>query len=256
MLMPRKSSPLQVRDWDELLHRLRARELDFFVAEISTMLHENDVDIEPMSVHPLHFIARKGHPVAGRANVSTTDIFAFPSVAPSRIPPRLLAPLLAAQRQSPDPVAAQRAFPSLQCNAMAAIKRIVAGSDAIMAATLSSISAELERGQLTILGGESGLTAYYGLVKLKGHPLSYASEAFREFVIEAERETILEEQRLLARWMPGRARRTGPGAPQEIARGEVWNQGIPTKRCGLVKVTVAISCTIACGPTPPAHAAN
>jgi DNA-binding transcriptional LysR family regulator len=202
---PRINVRLQVRDWDELLRRLRARELDFFVAEISTMLQEHDVDIEPMSAHPLYFIARKGHPLAARANVTTTDIFAFPSVAPNRIPPRLLAPLLAAQRKSPDTVAAQRAFPSLECNAMAAIKRIVAGSDAIMAATLSSITAELESGQLAILRGESGLSAHYGLVKLKGHPLSYASEAFREFVIEAERETVLEEQRLLARWMPSRA---------------------------------------------------
>ncbi len=203
---PRINVRLQVRDWDELLRRLRARELDFFVAEISTMLQEHDVDIEPMSAHPLYFIARKGHPLAARANVTTTGIFAFPSVAPNRIPPRLLAPLLIAQRESPDPVAAQRAFPSLECNAMAAIKRIVAGSDAIMSATLSSITTELDSGQLTILSGEPWLSAHYGLVKLKGHPLNYASEAFRDFVIEAERETVLEEQRLLARWMPSRAR--------------------------------------------------
>ena len=205
---PRINVRLQVRDWDELLRRLRARELDFFVAETSTMLHEHDVEIEPMSAHPLYYIARKGHPLAGRPDVTTTDIFAFPSVAPDRIPPRLLAPLLAAQRKSPDPVAAQRAFPSLACNAMAAIKRIVAGSDAIMATTLSSITAELGSGQLTILRGEPWLSVHYSLVKLKGHPLNYASQAFREFVIEAQSETVLEEQRLLARWMPGRAPRT------------------------------------------------
>jgi DNA-binding transcriptional LysR family regulator len=204
---PRINVRLQVRDWDELLRRLRARELDFFVAEFSTMLQEHDVDIEPMSVHPLYFIARNGHPLAGRTDITPADIFAFPSISPNRIPPRLLAPLLDAQRRSPDPIAAQRAFPSLECNAMAAIKRIVAGSDAIMAAMLSSITAELENGQLTILGGESGLSAHYGMVKLKGHPLSYASEAFRDFVIEAERETVLEEQRLRTRWMPRPARR-------------------------------------------------
>ncbi len=198
---------LQVRDWDELLRRLRARELDFFVAEISTMLQEHDVDIEPMSAHPLYYIARKGHPLSGRANITTTDIFAFPSVSPSRIPPRLLAPLLAGQRKSSDPVAARRVFPSLQCDAMAAIKRIVACSDAVMATTLSSISAELDSGQLTILFGEPWLSASYGLVRLKGHPLTYASEALRKFVLEAERETVLEEERLFARWKPGRARR-------------------------------------------------
>jgi DNA-binding transcriptional LysR family regulator len=205
---PRIKVRLQVRDWDELLHGLRARELDFFVAETSTMLLDHDLDIEPMSEHPMHFIVRKGHPLAGRTNFTTTDIFTFPSVTPHRLPPRVLEPLLAAQRKSPDPVAAQRAFPSLECNAMAAIKRIVAGSDAIMTAMLSSITSELESGQLTILPREPWLSTHYGLVKLKGHPLSRASEAFREFVIEAERETVLEEERLFARWKPGRARRT------------------------------------------------
>lgn len=210
---PRINVRLQVRDWDELLRRLRARELDFFVAETSTMLHDHDLDIEPMSMHPVYYVARTGHPLAGRADVTATDIFAFPTVASSRIPPRLLEPMLAAQGKSPDPVAAQRVFPSLECNAMAAIKRIVAGSDAIMAATLSSVAAELERGQLTILCGESWLSTHYGLVKLKGHPLDYASETFREFVIEAERETVLEEQRLLARWTPVQRRRAAQRAP-------------------------------------------
>ena len=215
---PRVNVRLQVRDWDELLRRLRARELDFFVAEISTMLQEHDLDIEPMSEHQLYFVARKGHPLAGRVDVTTTDIFAFPSVSPNRIPPRLLAPLLAAQRKSPDPAAALRAFPSLECNAMSAIKRIVSGSDAIVATTLSSITAELESGQLTVLRGEPWLSANYGLVKLKGHPLNYASEAFRDFVVEAQRESVLEEQRLLARWVPGQARRAARGTASRARR--------------------------------------
>ena len=228
---PRINVQLQVRDWDELLRRLRTRELDFFVAEISTMLQEHDVDIEPMSVHPMYFIARKGHPLAGRTSFTTTDIFAFPSVTPSRIPPRILAPLLAAQRKSPDPVAAERVFPSLECNAMAAIKRIVAGSDAIMVATLSSITAELDSGQLTILPGQPWLSAHYGLVKLKGHPLSYASEVFCEFVIAAERETVLEEQRLLAQWMPANRGSRAARSRKRGRPGHGGNTGKPrTKR--------------------------
>jgi hypothetical protein len=101
---------------------------------------------------------------------------------------------------------------------MAALKRIVAGSDAIMGTTLSSVAEELEREQLTILRGEPWLSTHYGLVKLKGHPLNYASEAFRNVVIEAERETVVEEQRLLARWMPGPARQTARRAAGQARR--------------------------------------
>lgn len=199
---PSVSVRLEVRDWDELLRRLRARELDFFVAETSTMEQESDLDIEPMSEHPLHFIARAGHPLAGRRDILPSEIFAFPILSPSRIPPRALAPLLAAQRRSPDPAAARRNFPALHCSSMAAINRIAAGSDGIMASMLSSISGELDSGRLTLLHGHSGLSAHYGLVKLKGHPLSYAAEVFREFVLSAERVTVREEERLRERWMP------------------------------------------------------
>jgi DNA-binding transcriptional LysR family regulator len=193
---PQVSVRLQVRDWDELLRQLRARELDFFVAEISTLLQEHDLEIDAMEEHPLYFVARAGHPLAARGRITPVDTFSFPFVSPARIPPRLLEPMLAAKRTA-DPAAAARAFPSVECNSFSAVKSIVAGSDAITAATLSSMAAELERGSLALLGSEPWLTVNYGLVRLKGHPMSSASEKFRELVFDAERDVTAEEQRLL-----------------------------------------------------------
>ena len=197
---PRVNIRLEVRDWDELLRRLRARELDFFVAEISTLQKELDLEIESMSPLPLYFMARAGHPLAGRAGVTAADTFAFPFASPSRIPPRLLDPMLTAQRKALGAAAAARAFPSFECNVMSAVKRIVAGSDAITASTLSCFSAEIEDGRFTVLCSEPWLTLRHGLVRLKGHPMSHASERFREFVIAAERASVEEEERLVARW--------------------------------------------------------
>jgi DNA-binding transcriptional LysR family regulator len=197
---PKVSVRLQVRAWDELLQRLRTRELDFFVAEISTLQKEHDLDIQPLSRHPLHFVARAGHPLAGRARVTPTDNFSFPMVALSRMPPRILEPMLAAQRGAVDPVAAGRAFPAVECLALSAVKRIVSSSDAITACTLSCVASELEEGRFIVLGGEPWLTMHNGLVRLKDTPLSHASARFREFVVAAEHESSLEEARLNARW--------------------------------------------------------
>jgi DNA-binding transcriptional LysR family regulator len=197
---PQVNVRLQVRDWDELLRRLRARELDFFIAEISTLQQEHDLDIEPMSVHPLFFVARTDHPLAARSRVTPVDTFSFPFISPARIPPRILEPMLAAQRKARDPAAAARAFPSLECNSLSAVKRIIAGSDAVTAVTLSCIVAELENGQFTLLTSEPWLSLRYGLVKLKGYPMSSASTKFREFVIDAEHAASREEERLVAKW--------------------------------------------------------
>jgi DNA-binding transcriptional LysR family regulator len=204
---PRVTVRLVMRDWDELLRRLRGRDLELFVGETSTLHGESDIEMEAMPEHPLFFAARSGHPLAGRGAISAVDTFSYPFVSLSRISPRVLEPMREAQRRSPDPAAVTRVFPALECNALSAIKQIVLGSDAIMAATLGGIEAELERGELALLGSEPWLHLRYGIVRLKGHPLSTAAGRFREYVVEAERALALDEERLLARWRPKVGRR-------------------------------------------------
>lgn len=205
---PRVSVQLHARDWDELLRQLRSRELDFFVAETSTLQREPDLDVEPMSgPHPLYFVARAGHPLAGRAAVTTVDIFAWPFATPGRIAPRILDPLLAAHRAAVQRGLAPRPFPSIQCNGLAPVKRILASSDAITGSILSCIATELEAGQFVLLGTEPWLHLQYGVVSLKGRPSTQAAERFRTLVLEAEREAAREEERLAARFGPRRSRR-------------------------------------------------
>lgn len=196
---PMVSVRMQVGNWDDLLRRLRAREVEFFVAEISTLQAEHDLQIERLAEHPLFFVARSGHPLAGRGEVTAADTFAFPFVAPSRIPPRVLEPMLKAQREAPFP-AAMRAFPSLECSSLAAIKRIVADSDAITAVTLPCVSVELAERRLTLLGTEPWLSVHYGVVGLKGQPPGAAAEEFRKYVVEAEGAASIEEDRLWKEW--------------------------------------------------------
>jgi DNA-binding transcriptional LysR family regulator len=211
---PGVSVQVQVRNWDELLRQLRGRELDFFVAETSTLLQEPDLEVAPLpSAHALYFVARSGHPLALRGGATALDTFAWPFVAPSRVPPRVLDPMLAAHRAASRQRTASRAFPSIECNALATVKRIVASSDTITASTLSCIANELQSRQFVLLGTEPWLYLHYGVVNLKGRPMTHAAEKFREFVLAAEREATLEEQRLAARWQPRSA-----GKPQRRAR--------------------------------------
>ena len=195
---PRIAVRLVVRDWDELLRSLRSREIEFFVAETSTLQHEVDVEIEPLPLHPVYFAARAGHPLATCRDMIATDTFAYPFVTLSRIPPRMLEPLRAAQRQSTGTEAAMRCFPALECNAVSVITQVVLGSDAVMATTLTSMRAELESGRITLLGSEPWLSSNYGIVRLKNHVLTSAASRFREFIIEAEQAASIEEERLLA----------------------------------------------------------
>ena len=76
------------------------------------------------------------------------------------------------------------------------------GSDALMVAPLACVADELERGRLVVLGSEPYLALRYGIVQLKGQPLTAAGARFREYVLEAERAFTEQEQELLERWRP------------------------------------------------------
>jgi len=199
---PRVVVRVMMRDWDELLRRLRAREIEFFVAETSTFGAENDLEIEQLDVHPMFIVARRGHPLASRPPVSFSDGFPFPFVSVSRIPPRILEPIRAAQRRSPDATAADRAFPAIEFNSLDAVKQVVLGSDALVVAPPTCVAHELENGRLVVLGSEPYLTSAYGIVKLRSQPLTAAAARFREYLLEAERSLVVRERELLERWRP------------------------------------------------------
>ena len=199
---PRIVVRVMMRDWDELLRRLRAREIELFVAEFSTFGSENDLDVEPLAQHPTFIVARRGHPLGGRGPLSLADGFAYPYASLTRIPPRSLEPIRLAQRRSQDATAAYRVFPALEFNALDAVRKIVLGSDALMVAPLSCVVDELEAGRLVVLGSEPFLSVNYGLVKLKTQPLTAAGARFREYLLQAERAFTEREHQLLERWRP------------------------------------------------------
>lgn len=187
-----------VRDWDELLRRLKGREIDFFVGEISTLDDEPDLEVEPLGDQPTYFVARRGHPLARRAVVKTEMLFNHPFVLLSRIPPRSLQPLLEARQRGT--ARAERPLPAIEVGNLAALKRIVQGSDAITALSLQCVAPELANGSLVLLSTESWMRLSYGIVRLKGPPPATAIEALFGLLREAEAANAREEAKLASRY--------------------------------------------------------
>jgi DNA-binding transcriptional LysR family regulator len=195
---PRVSVQLIAGDWDDLVQKLRGRTLDFFVADASLLTREPDLEMASMPVqHPVYFYARTGHPLAqSPAIVRAADVLTWPFVTPSRIPPRLLDPLLAAHHEASLSIAATRPFPAIECNGLAPTKRIVAASNAVSASILPCIAEDLDSGRFVLLSTEPWLHLQYGVVSLRGRPQTQMAEALLGFVLEAEREATELEQRL------------------------------------------------------------
>lgn len=223
---PRITARVVMREWDVLVKRLRNREIEMFVAESSTLQDEVDLEIVPLAVHPLYVAARSGHPLATHPDPTMEKLLGYPIACISRIPPRVLEPMRAAQRRSTGTGTPLPVFPAIEFNSLSALNEVVRGSDTISATLLTMIATELESGEFTLLRSEPWLHTQYGFVALKGHPLTAASSRFRKFIVEADREMSLAEQRILADWNGRAAGRAGgarrrsrrrPNASQESA---------------------------------------
>jgi DNA-binding transcriptional LysR family regulator len=205
---PKLGIRLHSSSWDEMTRQLRSRELDFFVGEVSLLGREADLEVLPLPTrHQTHFFARAGHPLARRRPIPTAELFAWPFVTPSRMPPRVLDPLLTEQRNAIARGLPVRLWPSIECTNLATMKRIVADSNTISASILASIAVELKSGRFVLLGTEPWLYLQYGIASLRGRPLSQAASKMRDLVLAAEQEVADLEASLTQRYAQGEARR-------------------------------------------------
>lgn len=203
---PAVSVQLISHDWEELLIALRARELDYFIGETSTLLAEVDLEIQVLpSRHPMYWIARAGHELGERESLTLKDLLSWPLAAPPRIPPRIFEPLLEAHRAA-HPGRAAAPFPAVRCSSQSTLRQVLAHSDLITASMPSCFAAELQSGQLMILHSEASMRLEYGLVSLKGALLSEAAGQMRRYIIDAEHDCAVEEGDMVARLLRERAR--------------------------------------------------
>jgi DNA-binding transcriptional LysR family regulator len=201
-----------VRDYTELLRGIRAREMDLLVGDVGIFDGEHDLEREPLAPHPVYFVARAGHPLARRREVRPQHVFAYPFIAISRLPPRVLQPMLQARPERAGRPG--RPFPALEISHVAGVKRVLQHSDAIAGLSVACVAEELERGEVVLLGRENWMSLGYGIIRVKGHAASAATTAFCEAVRAAEAALLREEEKLVARHAPraeppAKARRRG-----------------------------------------------
>ena len=201
------------RDWDELLQELRSRELDFFVAETSTLQREPDLEIAPMPLAASRVLRRAGRASARPARRDRRGGDILPGRSPRRRAYRRASSTRSWRHivRARGTAARPAPFPSIQCNGLAPVKRIVATSDAVTGTILSCIATELEAGQFVLLGTEPWLHLQYGIVSLKGRPWTQAAEKMRDFTLQTEQEATQLEAQLLERHVPSNgSRRKSP----------------------------------------------
>ena len=204
---PKLRIDVTITDLRTIVAAVIDRKLDLAVIELSLVEGETRIASEALPRHPGCFYCRAGHPLAGEKALTIERILAFPFTG-TRMPRRVAESFLqVAKAGAIDPDSGDY-LPPIKVDSIRVAKDVVMQSDAVGAAPLSMIAAEVRSGQLVALALRlPWMSTGYGFIYLRDRMLSPAAEAFMAEVRHIETELAAEPQALTASFKPRRARR-------------------------------------------------
>ena len=165
--------------------QLRSRQLDAMVVDMRRVIPAADLNIESLVELKAGFVARAGHPLAGKASVSLSDVLRYP-VASTPLSDEVARHMVDQYGLQANPAE----MVTLRCDDVASLVDTVAQTDAIFLGVIAASRQGLDDGSLAELHLKPGLsaTARFAYVTLAGRTEAPAMAYFREFVREHLRD--------------------------------------------------------------------
>ena len=192
----------------EFVARLRHREVDVIVGDITGFDQLRDLDVVRFDKHPTFVVCRAGHPATRVAALKMAEVFQYPFAGPP-LAPHVIAML----REHPSPEfrklwARPEGTVPLSCEVPAVLKTILRGTNAVSLMPAFMIAEEVARGELAILRQfDVGLGVPYGAAWLHERTLAPPARALLDALLEQDRELVkLGRQLMSASARPRRAR--------------------------------------------------
>jgi DNA-binding transcriptional LysR family regulator len=190
---PKLRLTVQVDDFTRFPALLRQRAIDLFVADVTLVKSDPDLEIISAPREEVLWFVRPGHPLAGHGVLSLGQLFTYPFIGPA-LPPWALAWF-----DEHLPASAKPLRMTLTCSDYTTLKDIVRHSDCFTGLPRSAIVEDLREGKFTLLRVKGRkLVANAGVVWLKGRTPSPAATA----LVAELREQITRLARLAEELQP------------------------------------------------------
>ena len=159
---------VEVSNWQQLLERLLAEDIEFFVADASELPDDPMLQIDAMAHQLGGFYIRSGHPLSGRT-CTLAEAWSF-GVASFRLPLAVRSALVKALGM---PAAAPLVL-ALECDDLSLLGALATATDTVLASTETAAGAALAAGTMQRLRVRSLPTLYaqMGVVRLRNRTLS------------------------------------------------------------------------------------
>ncbi len=180
---------LVTANWAEVPRAVHEREAPFGLLDLRGYQPDPGLEIEWLTPQPGLFVARPGHPLAGREDIDLADILAFPMVFIGRVPTPVQAPLAAAREEARRRGSVHPAFPAVVHESPTVALAALRGTDAVASTTLAIGGAALEGGEAVALRWRAPWVSLHpGIIRLRNRPLGEPEEAFLDLLRGVDRE--------------------------------------------------------------------
>jgi DNA-binding transcriptional LysR family regulator len=199
-LFPRLRLRLVPTNWAEVQRAILNREAPIGLLDLRGGELDSGLEMERLRPQPGIFVARPGHPLAGRTRLELADILAFPMVSIGRNPAAVQAPLATAREQARQRGALHPAFPALVCESPTLALAAVQYSDAVAPVTHAIAAGALRTGQVVPLAWRAPWVSIHpGVIRLRNRRLSEAEQGFLDLV----RDINANDERDAQAWFHG-----------------------------------------------------
>ena len=172
---------VEVNNAQYLLARLRAEELDFYIADVRSVPAVQDLSIQRIGQAMAGLYVRPGHPLLDATQPLTRDTLAY-GLASAQVP-ESVRKLLSAQLQHPP---GQPLPLAVECDDLHLLKSIAMHTDTVLACAEVGVQQEVAQGTLVRLSLTDTPPIYsdMGIVSLKGRSYSLMAQLAVDFLAD------------------------------------------------------------------------
>jgi DNA-binding transcriptional LysR family regulator len=196
---PQVALRVEVSNWMLLLDRLRAEDIEFFVADVRSLPQDPALDIQPLGRQLSGFFVRAGHPLARRA-CTPSEMWGH-GLATTRLPASVLA-ALATILGLP---AGRLPVLTLECDDVTLLRSVALSTDTVLGVSRAAVQADIDAGAMVPLcvEGAPHLFAEMGIVTLRHRSLSpmaqRAIDVITRVALEVNRDPVAATSRARGR---------------------------------------------------------
>ncbi|WP_415797405.1 LysR family transcriptional regulator [Comamonas aquatilis] len=187
---PRLRTHVIQAPWLELPERLRQRDIELMVGDMSEVEAIDEFEVRLLKPQPYMPVARAGHPLAHRASLVTSDVLDYPLIGPG-LTKAMETAIVRNLKLSDSRAGREKPLLTVVCDSLPVLRTLLLKTDAVAVLSPFMVADDLAARLLVAMKSLTmDAQSRYGIAHLKGRTLSAPARAFRDFLLSEQPSNV------------------------------------------------------------------